>query len=213
YGNYMELDAEEQKKLAAHFARERKSYPDFDNEYLQFLVTLYRANPQMGAEHDNRIIRLLDKKEKGKMSEYYLIAEKVHNLGYVHPDTIEAVQDFYNNHKGLSIESKCLRQLILNYFGRLIKGLGPQEYADYFELTKIFGVYMNIFGNQQFNQSIKKMSMNYVAKLLRVFTDKRAKDYQDVKKFVSTQFVDMDFLKEKEVVEMFKTRRKKRKAE
>ncbi|MBK8193256.1 MAG: hypothetical protein IPK76_08620 [Lewinellaceae bacterium] len=49
-------------------------------------------------------------------------------------------------------------------------------------------------------------------KLLHVFTDKRAKDYQDVKKFVSTQFVDFGFLKEKEVVEMFKTRRKKRKA-
>lgn len=213
YGNFMELDAEEQKSLSTHFARERKAHPDFDNHYLQFLVTLYRTYPMMGAESDHRIFQLLDKKDTGKIPDFYRIGEKVHSLGYVHPDTIEAVQEFYNNHKGLSIESKCLRQLILNYFGRLIRGLSVNEYADYFEITKIFSVYMNIFGNQQFNQAIKKMSMNYIQKLLKVYTDKRAKDYQDVKKFVATQFVDMDFLKEKEVVEMFKTRRKKRKSE
>jgi hypothetical protein len=33
-----------------------------------------------------------------------------------------------------------------------------------------------------------------------------------VKKFVSTQFVDFGFLTDKEVVEMFKTRRNRRKA-
>ena len=213
YGHFMEHDEAEQKEYSAHFARERKSSTDFDTKYLQFLISLYRANPNMGAEHDNRMIKMLDKKATGKIADFYKIAEKVHNLGYVHPDVIEAVQEFYNNHKGLAIESKCLRQLILNYFGRLIRGLSVQEYGDYFEITKIFNLYMNIFGNQQFNQSIKKMSMAYIQKLLKVFTDKRAKDYQDVKKFVATQFVDMEFLKEKEVVEMFKTRRKKRKPE
>jgi hypothetical protein len=95
----------------------------------------------------------------------------------------------------------------------LMGGLTEREYTDYFEITKIFGVYMKIFGNQQFNQDVEKLSMKYVGKLLQVFTDKRAKDYQDVKKFVSTQFVDFGFLQEKEVVEMFKTRRKRRKAD
>jgi mannitol/fructose-specific phosphotransferase system IIA component (Ntr-type) len=70
---------------------------------------------------------------------------------------------------------------------------------------------MKIFGNQQYNQSVEKLSMVYINKLLKVFVDKRAKDYQDVKKFVSTQFVDFGFLNDKEVVEMFKTRRKRRK--
>ncbi len=92
-----------------------------------------------------------------------------------------------------------------------MEGLTEKEYADYFELTKIFNVYMKIFGNQQFNQSIEKVSMVYVDKLLKKFLDKRAKDYQDVKRFVSTQFVDMGFMKDKEVVELFKTRRKRRK--
>ncbi|MCB0531673.1 MAG: hypothetical protein H6574_00810 [Lewinellaceae bacterium] len=211
FGNFMNLDEKEQATFKAHFARERKSFTDFGSKYLNFLISLYRANPQMGAENDNRIIGMIDLGVADRISDYYRIAEKVHSLGYVHPDAIEAVQEFYNNHKGLSVESKCLRQLILNYFGRLISGLSEQEYADYFELTKIFSVYMKIFGNQQFNQSVKKFSMTYVRKLLRVFIDKRAKDYQDIKKFVSTQFVDMGFLKEKEIVELFKTKRKKRK--
>jgi hypothetical protein len=55
--------------------------------------------------------------------------------------------------------------------------------------------------------------MDYVKKCLTKFTDKRARDYQDVKKFVSGVFVDLHFLKEKDVVEMFKTRRKRKTAE
>jgi hypothetical protein len=70
---------------------------------------------------------------------------------------------------------------------------------------------MEIFANQQFNQHIKDLSMRYVRRLLKHYTDKRGKDYQDIKKFVSTTFQDLNFLKEKEVVELFKTRRKKRK--
>jgi hypothetical protein len=70
---------------------------------------------------------------------------------------------------------------------------------------------MKIFGNQQFNQDIEKLSLTYIGKLLNLFLDKRAKDYQDVKRFVSTQFVEFNFLTDKEVVELFKTRRKRRK--
>ena len=92
----------------------------------------------------------------------------------------------------------------------LARGLSEGEYGEYFELTKIFGLYMKIFGNQQFNQDVEKLSLTYIDKLLKVFTDKRAKDYQDVKRFVSTQFVDFNFLTDKEVVELFKTRRKRR---
>ena len=213
YGNFIPLDEKELKECSAHFARERKSFPEFDEKYLSFLVVLYKANPHMGAEQDTRMSSMLDKTAADKISDFYRIADKVHSMGYVHPDVIDAVQLFYNNHEGLSIESTCLRQLILNYFARLIKGLTEREYADYFELTKIFSIYMRIFGNQEFNQAVEKISMTYVQKLLTVFTDKRAKDYQDVKKFVSTQFVDLGFLKDKEVAEMFKTRRKKRKGE
>ncbi|MBX2892176.1 MAG: hypothetical protein KF734_14710 [Saprospiraceae bacterium] len=210
YGNYTELDPAERLAFATHFERERRSFPEFDTRYLRFLLSLY-TSPGITAANDERISAAVDKTWKDKISDYYRIADKIHSLGYVHPDAIEAVQDFYNTHKGLSVESECLRQLVLTYFARLINGLTEREYADYFELNKIFGVYMKIFGNQQFNQAVEKHSMEYIRKLLTKFTDKRAKDYQDVKRFVSTQFVDFGFLDDKEVVELFKTRRKRRK--
>lgn len=211
YGNYIDLNPTDRLAFATHFERERRSLPKFDQKYLGFLVSLYES-PGIKAVNDDRMMAAIDTNWKDKISDYYRIAGKIHSLGYVHPDAIDAVQEFYLTHQGLSVESECLRLLVLNYFTQLINGLTEREYADYFELTKIFGVYMKMFGNQQFNQAVEHLSMNYVNKLLHVFTDKRAKDYQDVKKFVSTQFVDFGFLKEKEVVEMFKTRRKKRKA-
>jgi hypothetical protein len=55
--------------------------------------------------------------------------------------------------------------------------------------------------------------MLYIQKLLLRYTDKRGKDYQDIKRFVSTQFVDFGFLTDKEVVDLFKSRRKKKTAE
>ncbi|MBL7828535.1 MAG: hypothetical protein JNJ57_18015 [Saprospiraceae bacterium] len=211
-GNFMDLDPAERLAYATHFERERRSLSEFDVKYLRFLVNLYQA-PGISSVNDERMSGAIDKTWKDRISDYYRIADKIHSLGYVHPDAIEAVQDFYNSHEGLSVESECLRHLVLTYFARLIDGLTEKEYQDYFDITKIFAVYMKIFGNQQFNQSVEKHSMNYIGKLLRLFSDKRAKDYQDVKKFVSTQFVDFGFLKDKEVVEMFKTRRKRKKAE
>jgi hypothetical protein len=211
-GNFLDFDPAERLEFATHFERERRSFAEFDVRFLRFLRIMFDA-PGIYAANDERMIAIVDKNYKDKITDYYRIADKVHSLGYVHPETIEAVQAFYDGHQGLSVESDCLRQLILNYFERLIGGLTEREYVDYFELNKIFGIYMRIFDNQQFNQDVEKASMIYINKLLKVFTDKRAKDYQDVKRFVSTQFVDFGFLKDKEVVEMFKTRRKRRKSE
>lgn len=212
FGNFLDLDPAERLAFATQFERERRSYPEFDLKFLRFILSLFHT-PGLGAANDERMSSTVDKSWKDKISDYYRIADKIHSLGYVHPEAIEAVQDFYNLHEGLSIESECLRHLILNYFTSLLSGLTEREYADYFELTKIFGIYMKIFGNQQFNQSVEKISLAYVSKLLKKYNDKRAKDYQDIKKFVSTHFVDLGFLKDKEVVEMFKTRRKRRKKE
>ncbi|MBN8677196.1 MAG: hypothetical protein J0M29_03165 [Chitinophagales bacterium] len=209
-GNFVELDPAERKAFATHFERERRSFQEFDLRYLRFLVTLYQS-PGIDATNDERVSQAIDKLYKDRIADYYRIADKIHSLGYVHPDAIEAVQEFYNNHEGLSVETECLRQLVITYFARLIKGLSEREYNDYFELTKIFNLYMKIFGNQKFNQDVEKFSMDYINKLLRTYTDKRAKDYQDIKRFVSTQFVDFSFLSDKEVVEMFKTRRKRKK--
>ena len=88
--------------------------------------------------------------------------------------------------------------------------LEEREYRDYFKISDVFIAYMHIFSNQHFNQRISDISLDYFKKLLVYFTDKRGRDYQDIKKFVSTVFVDLKFVTEKDVVEMFKTRRKKK---
>ena len=69
---------------------------------------------------------------------------------------------------------------------------------------------MGIFDNQQFNQNLKDLCMGYVKKCLKVFTDKRGKSYQDIKRFVQVNFIDLDFLKQKQIVELFKTTRKRK---
>lgn len=211
YGNFMDVDEATRTAVAVHFERERKSLPEFAEKYLHFLLTLYHSNVGIDGTHDERMSAIVDKKVQDKITDYYRIADKIHSLGYVHQDAIEAVRDFYASHEGLSVESECLRQLILNYFTRLINGLTERDYPDYFELNKIFGTYMRIFDNQQFNQDMERVSLKYVAKLMAKYTDKRSRDYQDIKKFVTTNFVDFGFLRDKEVVELFKTRRKRRK--
>ncbi len=210
YGNFIDLDPAERLSFATHFERERRSQPEFDERFMKFLVSLHQM-PGIYPENDIRMSACVDKTWKDRISDYYRIADRIHEFGYVHPDSIEAVKEFCNAREGLSVESECLRRLIYKYFSKLLSGLTERDYTDYFEINKIFGVYIKIFDNQQFNQGVEKISMAYVSKLLKKFTDKRARDYQDVKKFVATQFVDYGFLSDKEVVEMFKTRRKRRK--
>ena len=74
-------------------------------------------------------------------------------------------------------------------------------------MHKVFASYMNIFRNEQFNQSIKDLYLKYIKKCIRLYTDKRGRDYQDIKKFVKHTFLDLGFMKDKELVEFFKTKR------
>ena len=136
--------------------------------------------------------------------------EHIHSKGYTHEGAIEAVQTFYNQHEGKSLINECVRETIFGYYSRLLNNLELHEYNELFEVAKNYPIYMKIFGNQQFNQNVDDLSMGFVKKLLKKYVDKRGKDYQDIKKFVSTTFTELGFLKEKEVVELFKTRRKRK---
>jgi hypothetical protein len=209
YGNFIVLDEEQRKSFTNHFNRERQNFPEFDERYLSFLATLYELD-MVSSECDERMNVMVDRSINDRISDYYRIIEKVHSLGYVHPDAITGVREFYNARVGMSTEVRCLRLVILRSFTGLMKGLTSGEYSDYFNINKIFVVYMRIFDNEEFNQRVRKLSMDYVMRLLRVFTDKRGRDYQDIKRFISTQFVDMKFLDDEDVKEMFKTRRKRR---
>jgi len=68
---------------------------------------------------------------------------------------------------------------------------------------------MKIFSNEKFNQDVQSLNQNFIQKLLVKFNDKRGKDYQDIKKFVTSHFADLEYMKEKDIAELFKSKRKK----
>lgn len=115
----------------------------------------------------------------------------VHTKGYIHEETILAVKSYYDKHKGLSIENECLREGIFGYCESFLNNLDTESYHEYFEINKVFVSYINTFYNQKFNQNIKELSLRYINRLMDVYTDKRARDYQDIKKFVTSTFIEL----------------------
>ena len=192
------------------FNRARVEYAGFEPEYFEILEFLLNAPIDVDHAADEKMISLIDWNIEDELTRYYRLIEIIHTRGYVHDDTIEAVRNFYDQHEGLSTVNECLRRAIFCHFQRLMVNLPEESYTDYFELNKTFALYMQLFNNQQFNQDVKRLSMQYVQRLLRRYTDKRGKDYQDIKKFVSHTFVELGFMSEKEIIEMFKSRRRKK---
>lgn len=196
--------------LKKTFNETRSSYPAFEEEYFTFIEILIDSFLEVDREVDERVRSILDLSVEDNLTAFYNLMHVIHTKGYVHDDTIEAVRSFYDQHEGLSTINECLRKAILGHFRRLLANLEVEAYTDYFELNKTFTIYIQIFNNQQFKQDVKKLSLNYIAKLLKSYTDKRGRDYQDIKKFVSHTFLELGFLTEKQIVELFKTRRKRK---
>lgn len=165
---------------------------------------------QYTADQDLSFAAVADLTRDDEVSRYFKLMNEVHGKGYVHEDVIELVKNYYDQHLGLSVQNKCVRNVIRNYISNFIGKLEEGEYTALFDLQKTIVIYISIFSNEQFNQDVKAACMIYIKKLIKFYPDKRGRDYQDIKKFVSTSFVDLGFLNEKEVVELFKTRRKKK---
>lgn len=211
YASYFELDASKQSEVKVILVKLKKELPDFEELFLEFLLELHQEQGQLNdATADLRMASFIDLSSGDLLAEYYNLVRLIHQKGYTNDEVHQTIKDFYNKHEGLSTVNECLRQTILHYFKAFIPNLEARDYPELFEISKLFSIYIHLFVNQKFAQDIKEMCMDYVAVLLKHFTDKRGKDYQDIKKFVSTTFMDLGFLKEKEIVELFKTRRKKK---
>ncbi|MBI5914093.1 MAG: hypothetical protein HY842_01855 [Bacteroidetes bacterium] len=211
YACFFDLNAADAKHLATHFNTTRQKHPEFARHWLAFVLEMHESKRvDMNAQVDGRVSAVLDKKVKDELTEYYQLMDVIHGTGYLNEEAMDAVKTFYIRHEGTSLINECVRMTIYHYFARLLSNLEVADYHELFNMAKIYTVYINIFANQQFNQSVKELSMRYVKRLLKHFTDKRGRDYQDIKKFVATTFQDLNFIKEKELVEMFKTRRKRK---
>lgn len=212
FAYFFELDDDAQVALADFLNEQREKDPQFSTDFIEFIQQLhYREDIDLTPDAEQQFCGLLDDDIQDALGAYYAVVEQIHDKGYLDAEVHELIKAFYNQNKGASTVNDCLRMTIYHYFRRFIQHLDTAAYTDYFEITKYFPVYMKIFANQQFNQNLKELSMAYVRRLLKVYTDKRGKDYQDIKKFVRTNFVDFGFLKEKEVTDLFKTQRKKKK--
>lgn len=208
--NFFTLEDTDKKDVAAIFNRIRKNNPNITDIYFEFLIEMYENKTILGPDSDRRVISYLDESIKDDILAYYQLTNQLHTKGFMHADVVEAVKAYVGNYKGLSNQTECVRQAILRYFKQWIDNAGPLDYPEYFEFFKIYSVYMDIFDNENFNQQIGNSSVNYINRLIKYHTDKRGRDYQDIKKFVSQNFKDVRFLKEKEIVELFKTKRKPR---
>lgn len=209
--NYFDLKKTDQTKASEILAKIR-DLDRFNEVYFNFILERFRSNLRLTGDCDKRVAQLIDfKKTDDDLARYYEMALTMANEGYAHDNTIEKVKNVYNMYEGMSLFNECVRELVLGNFIRLVDNLDPEDYTEYFELDKYWRIYIDIFNNQEFNQQLRDHSVKYVKRCIKRFTDKRSRDYQDIKKFIKQQYTDLQFLKEKEIVELFKTKRKPRK--
>lgn len=209
--NYFDLEGDDRKEIAKRLNKERKEITGFNEKYFTFLKELLSSRVPVTAECDRRVSDILDKKTEDDLSMYYNLTDIIHNKGYIHEDTQQAVRDFYYAHEGLSTINECLRLTILKYFHTLLSELEEEDYREFMEIYNTFIAYMNIFKNEKFDLTVKHLSMDYIRRLTKHYTEKRGKDYQDIKKFTMTTFQDLGFMNEKELKNFFKTKRKRKK--
>ncbi len=185
----------------------------FIQHWLEFLQETFTGKLNLDDRADKNAAAIFDLSIKDDLSRYYALTNEIHSKGIVHEEVIASIREFYLSHAGLSDINACVRNIILGYLTRLMVHLSTADYHDWFELSKVFAIYMDIFNNEEFNQSLKDLCLSYVRRLMTSYTDKRGRDYQDIKRFVATNFVDFGFMNEKQIKEFFKTPRKKKKKE
>ncbi|MFZ1704236.1 MAG: hypothetical protein WAT79_07805 [Saprospiraceae bacterium] len=206
-GLFYPMAEENQKLYSKVLDTLRNDIPQFSAKYFAKLILLYQNNVQISPDTEKRMSNLVNKTKKDELAKYYSLMDVIHAKGFIHEESIEAARQYYDQHKGLSAENECLRDSIFGYFNTFLSNLDEDSYQEYFEINKIMVAYINTFSNQRFNQNIKELSLDYIQKLLVFFSDKRSKDYQDIKKFVTATFLDLGFKTEKELVELFKTKK------
>ncbi|MEP6647725.1 MAG: hypothetical protein ABJC12_11610 [Saprospiraceae bacterium] len=207
------------------FNEARTQFPDFNEKYFEYLLEIEEKGLPLDKESDLNIYNLLDLSVEDDILRYTKLIQSIHHKGYIHEDAIEATRTFYENHEGLSDINEALRQTLYKQFEQLLNNLPVEDYRTFTgqdhkksedeaakddSIARFMKLYMDIFSNQEFNLRLRDLSMGFLKRCIQAFTDKRSVQYQDVKHFVMDKFPDWGFMKEKEVVEIFKTRRKRK---
>ncbi len=203
----------------------RTQFPGFNETYFKYVLEIEEKGLPLDKDSDMNVYSLLDPSIEDDLFRYSQLIQAIHQKGYIHEDAIEATRTFYENHAGLSDINECLRHTLFGQFERLLSILPVEDYKTFTgqdhkrpedesvkddSIARFMKLYMDIFANQEFNLRLRDLSMSFLQRCIKSFTDKRSTQYQDVKHFVQEKFPDWGFMKEKEVVELFKTRRKRK---
>lgn len=208
--HFVEFDDERKVRLAKIYA-DLRTQDGFHEKHFYFLERLMKSDIKVGVDSFVRVYDLLPDEPKDDFYMFYYLQNVIKENGLASEITIEEIRTIYNKHEGLSDFNEALRLVIYKYFEAELENIDPEDYSAYFELNKLMTIYIRMFDNQHFNQEIKHASVRLIKKFLKVYTYKRGKDYQDIKKYVVSQFQDLGFMTEKEVLEIFKTRKRRRK--
>ena len=215
YGAYLDPEEGTVEAIRDVLSRERKAHPQRVNEQVMAFLLRLKNDPSMsfGQVEELSLGEIVDRDIDDDLTAYFNLTDKIHNDGYTEPDVQEAVQEEVLKQDGLSDFNENIRKSILAYFDSYAAGLGTDDYNDWYSLTgKQFPVYMKIFANEQFNQELRRLAIRYTKRLIKVHTNKRGKDYRDIKKTTVATWTDYDFMTDKQLKEFFKTPRKRKKS-
>lgn len=207
-GMHYDNDAKTKAALKSAISKVRT---DIDKESISFFKLInnhYTQIKGIDSEAEKEFSECIAKGIDDKVSTYFKMLDIVNTKGYADPEATNAIREYYYLNEGLSDENEAIRISILSKLSKLVTNLSVTDYTEYFEINKVFAEYMEIFSNQKFNQDLKELSLKFVKKCLKAYKDKRSKEYQDIKKFVKTTFRDYSFMTDKQLVELFKTKRK-----
>ncbi|MEM6770986.1 MAG: hypothetical protein AAF597_10410 [Bacteroidota bacterium] len=215
YGAYFTPADEQRTELIAALNRERKADTGKTTEEILGFILELKGNREVpfGPTQEQMLGTIVDRSIADDLTAYFNLMDKVHADGYVNTSVHEAIMEEQPKHAGLSSFNENVRQSVYGYFQQLAGGLGTseQEYNQWFEITgKQFPAYIKIFGNESFNQQLRTLAKKYTKDLIKVHTNKRGKDYRDIKKTTMTTWQDYGFMTEKQLKEFFKTPRKKK---
>ena len=215
YGAYLDPEGDAQTAIRDVLSRERRENPErVSEQVLAFLLRLKNDSTMtFGQLEELNLGEIVDRGIEDKLTAYFNLTDMIHNEGYTEPTVQEAVQEEVLKQEGLSDFNENIRQSVLGYFDSYAASLGTDDYNDWFALTgKQFPVYMKIFANEQFNQELRRLSIRYTKRLIKVHTNKRGKDYRDIKKTTVATWTDYNFMTDKQLKEFFKTPRKRKKS-
>lgn len=207
-GAHFDLEAGDVSNLKNAMTSIRANHDQDSNHVFELLNAHSDKVKGLTIANEKNLSSIIDKSSSDKISAYFTMLDTINSLGYVHQDAIHAVREYYYQNEGLSDENEAVRKSILSKLSKFLNNLTVEEYPEYFEINKVFTEYMEIFSNQKFNQDLKDLSLVYIRKCLKHYKDKRSKEYQDIKKFVKTTFLDHGFMTEKQLTDLFKTKRK-----